>query len=75
MKKFKVYFETFCSISIEVEADNEEEAREKASENVKIIDLAPTRGYGSTIALKGECNSLYVDKDNMYDRISEIEEI
>lgn len=75
MKKFKVNFETFCSISIEVEAENEEEAREKASENVKIIDLAPTRGYGSTITLKGECNSMYVDKDNLYDRISEVEEI
>jgi hypothetical protein len=75
MKKFKVIFETFCTISIEVEANNEDEAKEKASEQVCITELAPQRGYGAMLSLEGENNFMYIDSENMYDRISEVEKI
>jgi hypothetical protein len=75
MRKFKVNFETFCNISIEVEANNEEEAKEKASENVRITELAPHRGDGTMLSLNGEKNNMYIDSENMYDRVSEVEEI
>jgi hypothetical protein len=75
MKKFKVNFETFCTISIEVEANSEDEAKEKASENVHITELAPHRGDGTMLSLVGEKNNMYIDSENMYDRISEVEEI
>jgi hypothetical protein len=74
MKKFAVEFETICMITIEVEASNEDEAKEKASEQVEVREYFSKSGDGTTLIIKGDNNKMFIDTDNMYDRISDINE-
>lgn len=75
MKTFKVTFNIPAYISIEVEANDEESAKLLASEELKVEEFGSRTGYSTVLALKGEDNKMFLDADNCYERIDEVEEV
>ena len=78
MKKYIITGYTKVTVEVTVEAENEEEAIEKAYDNVSIDNYC---GNGGTDKLIGVCNtdeataSIYADNELEYTEVEEIEYI
>ena len=76
MKKYTVTGYANVVVEVTVEAENEEEAIEKAYDNVDIDSYC---GNGGTDKLIGVCNtneataSIYVDSELEYEKVEEID--
>lgn len=76
MKKYIITGYTEVTVEVTVEAENEEEAIEKAYDNVSIDNYC---GNGGTDKLIGVCNtdeataSIYVVDELEYEKVEEIE--
>lgn len=76
MKKYIVTGYTRVIVEVTVEAENEEEAIEKAYDNVSIVSYC---GNGGTDKLIGVCNtdeataSIYVDSELDYVEVEKLE--
>lgn len=73
--QYKVTFEIPTYITIFVDAKNEDEAKEYASEDLEVEEYMSKSGMGTTLAIKGSENKMFLDKDNCFERIQEVEEV
>lgn len=72
MEKYNVEFEVKTFITIEVMANDEETAKENAAVSIDITSLSPRQGFGSTLAIKGENNSIFLEVDNAYECVTDV---
>lgn len=75
MAKYSVEIEAKMLITVQVEAKSKDDARELAAESIHIASNAPRQGFGTTLAIQGEDNSMYIDTDNLYESITDVTKI